>query len=110
MPLNLPDMAAQWEIIPSKASLVGPGLKRAAEQNAKRLAIGFSHAGGLTAAVFPLITNANQFRFFLVGNSTVWLYWQKHGPIVGMPWIFSTTNLAGDEIEVVEIFQAGSKK
>lgn len=87
-----------------------PGLKRAAEQNAKRLAIGFSHSGGLTAAVFPLINNANQFRFFLIGNSTQWLYWQKHGPIVGMPWVFETANLAGDEIEVVEIFQAGSRK
>lgn len=110
MPLNLPEMVGEWEIIPRQIDLVMAGNRQCADANPKRLALGFSHFGSLSAWVFPLTSVRVEWRIPFIGTHIEWLYWQMHGPIVALPWIFSTPTPAGDSITVLEVYQAGSKK
>lgn len=110
MALDLPGLSSKFQVMSYFTSLVMPGTKIIVPANPERLAIGFSHAGGTDIAVFPLIDEAIRVRFFLLGNSTQWFYWQKHAAIVGLEWLFETSNLAGDSVSTVEIYSAEPRK
>lgn len=101
---ELVELNSRWQ--PVFATLTIPfGVMTVATPNTQRLAIGFSRRAGSPCAVSPRVNDVNQFYFHMDNVDTIWIWWQKYGPIVSLQWNFTNFGAGADQIQVCELIR-----
>jgi hypothetical protein len=101
---DLTNLVTLWTPFSHTASLPF-GVGKIADPNPERLAIGFSRNALISAAVFPVVPGGTNFMFQLKDVDDIWIWWYKHGPIVGLQWNFTNFGGGASQITVMEILR-----